>query len=156
MLSKTILLFCLLTLMSVMAGCGVTEKFEETNSQEDSTTSVSGKAEEELIPEFSLDDEKLPSEITLYPESSITKGDNGTYSTQTKYMFSGFPSNDRLSFENKVGGGSALTYVTLYYPAKVGYTFQFSDFSDMSFEILEVNPEENFVKLKMTRNGEKK
>lgn len=138
------ILFLSLGLVALLAGC-VEENDENFEDNSLPSNSVSSKHEEEV--------QSATKEFTMYAESILKETNNNAFSSDAYYVFNGFISDDRLSFERQYAYSEKMGFKSVYHPAKVGYTFEFKGFSDMSFEILEVNPEENYVKLKMTRNG---
>lgn len=139
-----VLLICL-GLVIVLAGCA--EVKSEANKESNQSDVITAEKEETAV--------SIPKELVLYPETVLTNKNDELFSSFEKYVFSGFTSDDRLAFEKEVNGGSALGYMTVYHPAKLGYTFKLKGFTENSFEIIEVNLEENYVKLKvMTEGGE--
>lgn len=130
------LLLMVLGLVTVVAGCAEVDG-ESTQSQDE----FAGTQEAKVV--------NLPSEITLYPESTLTGSTDEIVPKRFVYEFSGFSSDDRLVFEKQMGSNYSLSFATVYHPAKVGYTFKLKNFSENTFEIIEVNPEKNYVKLKV-------
>lgn len=81
----------------------------------------------------------ISKEITLYIEDYLMEGERYSYG------FTGFSGEDTLTFKIPDGNSS----VNVFYPAKVGQTFQLKQLEGLEFEVLDFNREKGYVKLQV-------
>lgn len=89
-------------------------------------------------------------ELILQPEDRIEfRNVDGYYNS---YYFNGFINKETISFSLL----EMYDTVAVYQPARVGHTFEFKNIKGYKFIILEVNYEENYIRLKSENNSNSK
>lgn len=115
---------------ALLAGCG----------QSDLKTTPGGNVEEEMESEMVEEQTSGWAE----PEDVIYKDDNG-FEVET-VRFGGFVSDDRISLSVYKDRG----YFPVYYKAKVGHEISMPS-QNIVIEILEMNPDEDVIKVKVSQ-----
>lgn len=122
--------FCavLILFLFILSGCVDTAEIEESNKGQE-VTIIQDK------------------ELILKPEDRIEFEDEEGY--QKLYYFNGFINKETMSFSLY----GLYHDVPIYQPARVGYTFEFKNIKGYKFTILEINYEENYIRLKSENNS---
>lgn len=121
-------------ILIVLMGCS--EDTGESNSRKDTSELVLKRPQEDSI--------SIKKELTLYPEDKIIEKEPLSWGV---YYFNGFIGEDTLTFSDTDEMGT----VVVYQQAEKGLVFKLKQIKNYTFEIIDFNRKENYVKLKAQR-----
>lgn len=106
------------------------------NKESESNDSKSEKSKEKVV--------VIEKELKLYPGDEIINKESFHWGY---YSFNGFIGEDTLAFSDS----DEMETVVIYQKAEIGLVFKLKEIDTYTFEILDFNREENYLKLKAQR-----